>query len=112
MVVARLGVSISHGSEELGIVRRIFQQLGEQIARLLELLCLGRFAGSLIGELLAQIGIGFFCRLQQNGNRLRIILGAPIKVDGRADHSENLGILPIKRGDILLGRCEVLPPFV
>ena len=53
LIVARLRVSIRHGRKVFGVVRRIFQKLGEQIARLLILFRTSRFAGCLICELLA-----------------------------------------------------------
>ena len=112
LVVARLRVRVGHSGEIFAVVGSVFQQSGKQVARLLKLFCVGRFARGFIGELRAQRGIGIFRGLQQHGNRLRLHLHAPVEIDGGAHHAENLRILAVERFDILLGSGEILAALV
>ncbi len=112
LVVSGLGVGVRHGREVFTVVRRIFQQLREQIPCLSVLLRIRRLASGLVGELHAQVGIGDFRSLQQNRNRLRIILGTPVEINRRTHHAQYLRIFAVECFDIFLGRLEVLASFV
>ena len=79
---------------------------------MLELFRVGLFAGSLVGELSAESGIGILRGLQQNVDCLLLHLHAPVEVDGGADDAEDLGIFAVEHFDILLGFGEVFTAFV
>jgi len=112
LVVASLRVGVGHGGEVLAAIRRVLQQSGEQIARLLELFRVGLLARGFIGELRAERRIGVLCGLQQHGNGLRLHLHAPVEIDGGAHDAENLGIIVVERFDVFLGRDEILAALV
>ncbi len=84
----------------------------EQIPCLLVLLRLSRLASGLISELRPQVGISIFGSLQQNRNRLRMILGPPVEIDRRPHHTQYFLIFAVECFHILLSRLKVFAAFV
>src|SRR5262249_20973321 len=88
-LVSSLSVGIGQGREVLAVIWRIFEELREQLARLLELSGLSRFSCRFKRELRAQCGISLLGSFEQYHDGLWILLPAPVEIHRRAHYAED-----------------------